>query len=146
MTSSRNYTLKCVCGETFSAKLYDIINAQKDPKLKEELLEGNVNVVTCPRCKKRLAVDKILLFHDPDKELMVNLFPKSLREKEPIIRKELEKTINEKIERGSLLNEAHEIPTYMRHPKIVFSIEELAFVIQEYDKEYGKDYDKKFRE
>ncbi|MEM2901099.1 MAG: CpXC domain-containing protein, partial [Thermoplasmata archaeon] len=121
-------------GESFSAKLYDIINAQKNPELKKELIEGKINVVICPKCKKRLFIDKILLFHDPSKELMVQLFPKRFRENETVIREELEKTINEKVENGNLLTDAPVIPNYMRRPRIAFSIEELATIIKEYDK------------
>jgi hypothetical protein len=66
--------------------------------------------------------------------LLVQLFPKRFRENESIIREELERTINEKVESGTLLNEASEIPNYMRQPRIVFSIEELTTIIKEYDK------------
>ncbi len=146
MTSSKKYRLTCNCGEKFEAPLYDSINVEKDPALKDEVLERKVNVVMCPKCGKSSLVEKLLLYHDPSSKLMVHVFPRSYRDKEAVVRAELERAINERIENGELLGQAPQIPLYIRQPQIVFSLAELAVKIRESDEQIKNEASKGSKE
>jgi len=55
-------------------ELYDAINLADDPALKETLLANQINVLECPSCGFSFRIDKNLLYHDPEKHLMIYLF------------------------------------------------------------------------
>lgn len=50
----------------------------QDPELKELLLQGRLNVTTCPICGNEGTLDTPLLYHDPEKELLLCYVPMDL--------------------------------------------------------------------
>jgi len=75
MSSTLTQDVRCACGEEFEANLWSSLNAKEAPALKEELLSGQLNVVPCPRCKSFVYAERFFLYHDPDAELMVFVYP-----------------------------------------------------------------------
>lgn len=76
MTQTRAYPIACPqCGESFEVELYDSINAQTDPELREALLKNTLNGAECPGCGFTFRVDKPLLYNDPARQVMVYWIP-----------------------------------------------------------------------
>ena len=46
-----------------------------DPSAKQRLLSGTANVMTCPSCGYQGPIDKPIVYHDPEKELLLTFFP-----------------------------------------------------------------------
>ncbi|NCC33301.1 MAG: hypothetical protein EOM24_14985 [Chloroflexia bacterium] len=52
------------CGADFEAPVWLILDAQEEPAAVAALLEGTLNLVTCPACQRRGPAGAPLLFHD----------------------------------------------------------------------------------
>lgn len=66
------------CGTPFQADLYQLIDAQKTPQLKEMLLAGALNVANCPACGSSSQIASPLLYHDNEHELLMAYVPMEL--------------------------------------------------------------------
>jgi ribosomal protein S27AE len=66
------------CGQAFQAIIEQIIDVGRDPQAKARFLSGRVNMVTCPNCGHTLAVGTPLLYHDPNKKLLLIYVPMEL--------------------------------------------------------------------
>jgi len=76
MSMINAYTIRCPkCGEEMDASLYDSVNIEQDPALRDELMNNTLNAITCESCGFMFRVDKRLLYHDPDRRIMVYWFP-----------------------------------------------------------------------
>jgi hypothetical protein len=67
----------CPCGETFATRVWSSVNLKEDEELRSALLGGALNVVPCSLCKAMVYVDRFLLIHDPDTELLAFIHPKA---------------------------------------------------------------------
>ncbi len=63
------------CQITFAAEIVNVIDARLAPELKAALVGGYLNRVQCPSCGAVAAVNVPLVYHDPDKELLLVLLP-----------------------------------------------------------------------
>lgn len=71
--------LQCpVCGAHFSAPIESIIDVGRNPRLKAQFLQGNVNIAQCPQCGTQGPMTAPLLYHDPAHELALVLMPNEL--------------------------------------------------------------------
>jgi len=66
------------CGTKYVAQVQSIIDVGQDPRLKSLLLRGQLNTITCPSCGALGIVSAPLLYHDPQKELLLLFFPPRL--------------------------------------------------------------------
>jgi hypothetical protein len=66
------------CGHRFNAPIVQIVDVGADPRLKERLLSGQLNVVTCPQCGSSGAMNGPLLYHDPAHDLLLSFVPMEL--------------------------------------------------------------------
>jgi Zn ribbon nucleic-acid-binding protein len=74
MSQKSKYPIVCPkCGNQEKVDLYDAINLADDPKLKKALLANKINAVECGKCGFSYRIDKNLLYHDPEKMLMIYL-------------------------------------------------------------------------
>jgi hypothetical protein len=82
MSVCRHIKLKCPdCGGRLDAVLWDSVNAQLDPEIKEALLQGNLHRFECPQCREVKRLDRAFLYHDMEKQFMVWYYPfESLKE------------------------------------------------------------------
>ncbi|MBN1622564.1 MAG: hypothetical protein JW871_08235 [Endomicrobiales bacterium] len=69
--------VKCPCSNVFEARLWTSIDVRKDPELKEALVAGEINVVSCPVCHQIFYAERFILYHDPDNEILAFVYPKS---------------------------------------------------------------------
>ena len=63
------------CGTSHESALVQSINTQTNPKDKERLLAGELNVLECTRCGKRTQLAATVLFHDPDAHYYCQVIP-----------------------------------------------------------------------
>ena len=66
------------CGTPYIADIYQIIDAVRQPQLKEMLLSGQLNVAVCPNCGAGGRIATPLLYHDPDHDLFMIHVPQEL--------------------------------------------------------------------
>jgi len=71
--------IKCPkCGKQYVAQVQSIIDVSQDPQLKAALLRGDLNTVTCPSCGAVGRMSVPVLYHDPQKELLLVFIPPEL--------------------------------------------------------------------
>ncbi len=63
------------CDTPFIMEVRSIVDIGEQPELKEQLLRGQLNVAECPSCHSAVALSAPLLYHDPEKELLVSFIP-----------------------------------------------------------------------
>lgn len=87
------------CHTPFVAEVHQIIDAGRQPQLKQALLAGQINVAICPRCGAGGQLTTPLLFHDPDHEMFIVHVPMELNlgnvEREKIIGELARQAMNE---------------------------------------------------
>lgn len=76
MSEKSTYTIQCPqCEAEQEVTLYDSINLLEAPALRDALMANQLNAVSCPHCGLVFRVDKQLLYHDPERRLMIFWFP-----------------------------------------------------------------------
>jgi len=65
------YEIRCGCGATFSRDIYEYVFSEHDPELKESILSGEFNLVTCPLCDRSIPVENRFLYRDEKNKLWV---------------------------------------------------------------------------
>jgi hypothetical protein len=79
MPSSTSMQVQCpACGHRFTAQIVQIVDVGSQPRLKERLLNGQLNVATCPQCGSSGAMNGPLLYHDPEHDLLLSYLPMEL--------------------------------------------------------------------
>jgi CpXC protein len=117
------------CRQPFSAVLEQIIDAGRDPQAKARLLAGRTNLVTCPNCGYQSMLSTPMVYHDPNKQLLILYIPMELG----LPQKEQERLV------GSLTNAvmsslpAEQRKGYLFTPKTALSMQGLVETILEAD-------------
>ena len=102
MSVKQKHEITCRCGFMFEAELWDGVNAQEQPDLKELLLDGELNIVVCPSCGEMFYAEHFMIYFDPSEELLAFVFPEARkREKEKCSKEMREKFENIKLESNS---------------------------------------------
>lgn len=74
--ASQPATLSCpVCGAPIHANVQNLVDVGLEPELKGQLLRGRVNVARCENCGSEGIIAAPLMYHDPDKELLLVFVP-----------------------------------------------------------------------
>ena len=69
-------TLMCpVCGAPIHANVLNLVDVGQEPELKAQLLRGRLNVAHCTSCGGEGIIAAPLMYHDPDKELLLVFIP-----------------------------------------------------------------------
>jgi hypothetical protein len=66
------------CKTKYTAQVQSIVDVGENPQLKAALLRGQLNVVVCPACHVPGMVSAPLLYHDPQKEMLLLFIPPEL--------------------------------------------------------------------
>ena len=66
------------CGAPYVADIHQVIDAARQPQLKEVLLSGQLNVAVCPSCGAGGRIATPLLYHDPDHDLFMVHVPQEM--------------------------------------------------------------------
>lgn len=82
MPQYRLIRAKCLsCGKPSDVKAFYSINVADSPELKGKVKDGSLFIWECPFCGAHNLVKTDLLYHDPDKKLMVWLLPDEASDK-----------------------------------------------------------------
>jgi len=66
------------CKSPVLADVQQIVDVARDSQAKARLLNGSLNVMNCPNCGYQGMISTPLVYHDPDKELLLTYFPPEL--------------------------------------------------------------------
>jgi hypothetical protein len=65
------YDIRCSCGAAFTGDVFEYVFVQHDPELRDAILSGEFNRVSCPSCGQRLPVENRFLYRDEKNKLWV---------------------------------------------------------------------------
>ena len=78
MSINRDAQITCpLCGTHQEIRLVEVLNAQSDPSLKEDLMRNKLNRVTCTDCGNNFRVDLPLLYTDSKLDIMIHWVPEN---------------------------------------------------------------------
>ena len=83
------------CRQSIVADIDRLFDVNHDPSAKQKLLAGSFNIVNCPYCGFQGQASTPIVYHDPDKELLLTFIPPDVS----ITRDEQEKVI------GTMINQ-----------------------------------------
>jgi hypothetical protein len=66
------------CRQPLVADVTQLFDAGADPQAKQMLLTGAYNLIQCPNCNYQGNLSMPLVYHDPEKELLLTYFPPEL--------------------------------------------------------------------
>ncbi|HEY4490567.1 MAG TPA: CpXC domain-containing protein, partial [Acidobacteriota bacterium] len=66
------------CKSPVAAEVEQVFDLNHDPQAKQRLLSGQVNVIHCPNCGYDGMVGTPVIYHDPEKELLLTFFPSEM--------------------------------------------------------------------
>jgi hypothetical protein len=86
------------CRLPVTATIEQLFDVAQDPTAKRRFLSGRFNVINCPNCRYQGQVAAPIVYHDPDKELLLSFVPMELglpqAEQEKIIGRMMNEAIN----------------------------------------------------
>lgn len=66
------------CKRPVQAEIQQLFDLNQDPAAKQKLLSGAFNLIQCPHCGFRGAVALPIVYHDPEKQLLLTFVPQEL--------------------------------------------------------------------
>ena len=125
----RTQTSCPTCRQPVTVEIQQVFDLGKDPLAKQKILSNTSNFFQCPSCGYQGMLAVPIIYHDPDKELLLTFFPPDLNT--PI--NEQEKQI------GPLINRImNELPqekrkAYLLQPQTMFTFQTMIEKILEAD-------------
>jgi len=80
--------------EPFEAEFWTLIRADQDTELKDALLGGELNLLSCPTCGEFFYHDRNIIYFDPSIELLAFVAPAHEKEKFQTIKEQMVKDFN----------------------------------------------------
>jgi hypothetical protein len=77
MSTGGKTSITCECGQVFEGWIWQSANVTASPELKQQVLDGVMNVVECPACGARFHVEVPFLYHDLDAREYIWVYPRS---------------------------------------------------------------------
>ncbi|MDF1520433.1 MAG: CpXC domain-containing protein [Brevefilum sp.] len=72
-------TISCPqCRQPVAADITRLFDVSQNPQAKQTLLSGAYNLIQCPNCGYQGQAPTPIVYHDPDKELLLTFFPPEL--------------------------------------------------------------------
>jgi hypothetical protein len=124
MTISNLEEIKCPQGHLFDAELLSAISVVDNPELKEALIAGEINLVSCPDCGEMFYAECFILYHDGDNELIAFVYPLSFQEQAAQCKAKMSKEFK------LALNSFEEKQKIKYEPLLLFGIEDLVSLLR----------------
>ena len=124
MTISNLEEIKCPKSHTFQTQLLSAISVSDNYELKEALIAGEINLVTCPECGQMFYAECFILYHDSQNELISFVYPRSFQEQATQCVAKMKKEFKLALEN---FNDKNKI-TY--EPVLLFGIEDLVSLLR----------------
>ena len=84
MTMTETETIACpACKKKQAVDVYQTINAMENPELVQQLMAGEINVLTCTACGHVAQIHTPLLFNDHRINLKIQFYPEHLLVENP---------------------------------------------------------------
>ena len=77
MSILSNREIICECGETFETNLWSAVSVSDNPELKEAIIAGEFNLVSCPKCHQMFYWEHFFIYQDLANEFIAYVYPKS---------------------------------------------------------------------
>lgn len=72
MSEGRVVTYQCpYCGTEFEVSVYDTVNAEMEPELRERVISGDLFRLSCPHCKKDFMIQYPLVYIDAPRKFVI---------------------------------------------------------------------------
>ena len=117
------------CRQPVVVEIQQLFDLVQDPQAKQKLLSNAVNVMHCPSCGYQGMVSVPIVYHDPDKELLLTFFPPNLNA--PL--NEQEKQIGPLINRVMTSLPQEKRKAYLLQPQSMFTYQTLIEKVLEAD-------------
>jgi hypothetical protein len=109
------------CRQPITAEVEQLFDVGADPEAKQRFLSGSINVANCPHCGYQGPLSTPIVYHDPDKELLLTYFPAELglpvNEQEKLIGPLITQAVNR------LPNEKRK--AYLFRPQTMFTLQTM---------------------
>lgn len=128
MSQKRKHEIACpLCGKEQPVELWDSINVDSEPELREALLLNRINRVECAGCRKSFRVDKPLIYRDREQDVFIHFDPlvggRTLPEAEKSFRDAMAE-LNRLLPKDVLPPEAHLVVEWSELIERIFLLEE----------------------
>lgn len=117
------------CHQPVIADITQLFDMNQDSTAKQKLLSGAFNLIQCPNCGYNGTLSSPIVYHDPDKELLLTFFPPELG----LPANEQEKLIGPLIKQVTDHLIAEKRKGYLLTPKVMFTLQGLIETILEGD-------------
>lgn len=65
MSRNEEVSHKCpYCGKEYKVEIWDTVNAEQDPDLRERCISGDIFLTSCPHCKKEYMIQYPMVYSD----------------------------------------------------------------------------------
>jgi hypothetical protein len=105
--------------EPRDVEIWSFVNGGKDPELRDSLMAGDLNLISCEQCGNVYFPDAAVVYYDAPAELLAFVFPESYRTEEARWRKKMEEDY------AQMQSALPERPVTLE-PKIYFGMEALS--------------------
>lgn len=89
MALKGKYEIRCDCNTTFIGNIFEYVFSEHDPELKDAILSGDFNLVTCPSCGQVIPVENRFLYRDEKNKLWVWVCKRDEEQKKDALTEEL---------------------------------------------------------
>jgi hypothetical protein len=117
------------CNLAIQANIQQLVDVGRDPGLKAHLLSGGLNVVQCSNCGYQGQIASPIVYHDPDKELLLTYIPVEIN----MPKDEQERVIGMLINQAIQGLDAEQRKGYLFQPQAVLTLQSLIERILEAD-------------
>lgn len=96
MSISRTVNITCPqCGTPQDVRIYDAVNTQTDPHLKDALMKNQLNRVDCVDCELSFRVDLPMLYNDPANRILIHWIPENDKTPRERVLEEFDRSLEE---------------------------------------------------
>lgn len=137
MSTGGEMDIACTCGHHFKAWLWQSANVTASPELRQQILNGEMNMVQCPSCGSKFHVEVPFLYHDMKAREWIWVYPLSYE-------KESGTVCQKVLEMWDQLKEALPSDTRERFDKeyrvnVLFGMDALVYYLHSRDEGNGGD-------
>jgi len=117
------------CSNPIQAEIMQLVDIGQDPGAKARLLSGSLNVAMCSTCGYQGQIATPLVYHDPDKELLLTYIPTEIG----MSKDEQERIIGRLITQATQNLDPEQRKGYLFQPQAIFTMQGLVERILEGD-------------
>lgn len=132
------------CQTPFNAEIHQVVDVGRNPQLKYEMLNGTLNLFTCPNCGTSGQLATPILYHDPDQEIFMVHVPMEMnlphQEQQQLIGKLVQEAMNQipaEQRRGYML-QPQEVISYQTFMEKILETEGITPDMIAHQREQGK--------